>query len=159
MYADEQATRPVVPLAVPEVSRVTSWQLRNMAAEARAGGGMAGKDLDRAVRLKGTKLPFSYLIAAWLSTSDSVGATTLRQHLGAQEWTDAPELVYPTLALELFTADIATAGGEVPVPPSPASGWPHPRTSRPPRGRARTSQCDPWTPMGTRASSTRHAAP
>ncbi len=120
VYLNEQATQPVVPLAIPEASRVTSWQLRNMAAEARTGGGIAGSDLDRAVRLKGTKLPFSYLLAAWLSTSGSAGATTLRDHMGAQVWTDAPELVYPTLALELFTVDMATAGGQVAIADRPS---------------------------------------
>lgn len=134
VYPDEQATQPNVSLTMPELSRITSWQLRNMAAEARAGGGMAGSDLDRAVRLKGTKLPFSYLLAAWLSTSDSVGATTFRDHMGAQTWTDASELVYPTLALELFTVDMATAGGQVAVavrslPGLPATAAAIPRTS------------------------------
>ena len=122
VYPDEQATQPVVPLAVPEISRVTSWQLRNMAAEARVGGGILGSDLDRAVPLKGTRLPFSYLLAAWLSSSDSAGATALRDHMGTQAWTDAPGLVYPTLALELFSVDVATAGGQVTVPVGRPSG-------------------------------------
>lgn len=77
VYADERATEPLVPLRVGEVSRVTTWQLRNMAAEARAGGGIAGRDLDRAVRLKHGGLPFSYLVAAWLSTSPSPGSSNL----------------------------------------------------------------------------------
>lgn len=108
-YADEDSPTPVVSQGGSEVMAITSWQARNLAREVRAMGGMAGADLDRAIVLGDTGLPFSYLLAAWITGSPSEGAAVVREAMGDHDWTRASELIYPTSALLLFGAEAAQA--------------------------------------------------
>ncbi len=97
VMADEAATEPIIPVDEPQVTMVTAWQAATMAAEMRVAGGMRGSDLDRALRLGKGRLPFSYLLAAWISTDPGASAQALRTAMGAQDWTRAPDVLYPRL--------------------------------------------------------------
>jgi hypothetical protein len=126
VMADEAATEPIIPVIAPQVTMVTSWQAATMAAELRVAGGMRGSDLDRALRLGKSRLPFSYLLAAWISTDPGASAQALRTAMGAQDWTRASDVLYPSAALTLFAAAAARAIGTAGEPGPSASAVPSP---------------------------------
>jgi hypothetical protein len=100
---------------------VTAWQAAAMAAELRVAGGMRGLDLDRALHLGKGRLPFSSLLAAWISTDPGAAAQALRRAMGAQDWTRAQDVLYPSAALTLFAAAAARATSQASGAGSPAS--------------------------------------
>ncbi len=103
--ATESTTTPLHAVTGPVVLRLTEAQVAGMAAGATNHAGMLGASLDTIVPgTKGTP-PFSYLLAAWLSTGKSGGAAVVRANMGTQVWSNAPALVFPTIALSLFAAD------------------------------------------------------
>ena len=122
VMADEAATEPIIPVTAPQVTMVTSWQAATMAAEMRVAGGMRGSDLDRALRPGKGGLPFSYLLAAWITTDPGASAGALRTAMGAQDWAQAPDVLYPSAALTLFAAAAARAmsTADGPAPSAPA---------------------------------------
>jgi hypothetical protein len=96
--------------------RLTSWQTRNLAAEAANGGGIRGEDLTALAGTPDGSPPLSYLIAAWLSTYDSAGARFAKTLLGTHDWHQADRVRYPRLVLVLFLAD-ATEGASTSATP------------------------------------------
>jgi hypothetical protein len=86
-----------------------SFQVENMAREIDQGGGYVGAQLDALAGSPGG-LPFSYLVAGWLSSAPTPTANAAVGLMGDQPWDQAPSLVYPTAVLTLFVADAVQAG-------------------------------------------------
>ena len=95
-----------------------SFQVENLVREVDEGGGYLGVQLDELVGSPGG-LPFSYLLAGWVSSAPTPTAEAAAELMGDQHWEQAPSLVYPTAVLVLFVADAVEAGG---VPAAPESG-------------------------------------
>lgn len=89
-----------------------SYQVENMAREIDDGAGYLGVQLDELLGAPGG-LPFSYLLAGWLSTAPTPTAQQARSLIGDQPWEQAPSIVYPTAVLALFAADAVQAAGSV----------------------------------------------
>jgi nitrate reductase NapAB chaperone NapD len=88
-----------------------SYQVENMEREIEDGGGFIGGELDDLAGSPGG-LPFSYLIAGWISSAPTPAAEAAAGIMGVQPWDQAPSLVYPTAVLTLFIADaVASADG------------------------------------------------
>jgi hypothetical protein len=120
--ADESSTTPLVAVTGPIRMQFTTAQVSAMALQVRDGGGIRGSSLDTSWATTTGVTPFSYLLAAWVSSGTSPGARAMRTLMGAQVWSDAPTLLYPTIALPLFTADVIDA---LPAPrSSPATSSP-----------------------------------
>ena len=49
--------------------------------------------------------PFSYLLAAWVSTGPSDSANLARDLMGRSDWVHAPGLVYPLIVVVLFVSE------------------------------------------------------
>jgi hypothetical protein len=79
-----------------------------MAAEIEDGAGYLGTELDGLVGSPGG-MPFSYLLAAWLSDAATPIAAEAADLMGEQVWEQAPAITYPTAVLLLFVADAETA--------------------------------------------------
>lgn len=95
---------------------LTDFQVETMARELDQGQGYLGVELDRLGGSPGD-LPFSYLVAAWLSSAPTETAQAAASLMGEQEWGQAQAIVYPSAVLALFTADAlasvdAESGGE-----------------------------------------------
>lgn len=119
--ATEGAISPVEAVSAGVGMRFTEAQVAAMAVAASNHSGITGSTLDDTVPVSKGEPPFSYLLAAWVSTGTSSGATAVRDLMGSQLWTDAPALVFPAIALPLFSADAMTAVG---VPPAAKSTAP-----------------------------------
>jgi hypothetical protein len=87
-----------------------SFQVENLGREIDAGGGYLGAQLDELAGSPGG-LPFSYLVAGWLSAAPTPTAEAAAALMGDQPWQEAPSLVYPTAVLALFVADAVETGG------------------------------------------------
>ena len=109
--ANELTTAPLVPVGKPVGLQFTQAQAASLAGGAAGGDGITGAALDASVPVGQGAPPFSYLLAAWASTGTSPGAATVRAMYGPQDWGRAPDLVFPTIALALFTADVVNAAG------------------------------------------------
>jgi hypothetical protein len=104
--ADQLPDR-TIGAAVPMLL-VTRSQVAAHAHELSRGGGTAGSDIDRLTPMPDGAPPFSYLIAAWLDSSDTDRSRAARAWFAdGTDWRRAPELVLPGAALLLFTADLA----------------------------------------------------
>jgi hypothetical protein len=91
--------------------RFTEAQVSSMALGASDQAGVSGSTLDAVVPVTKGEPPFSYILAAWVSSGTSSGAAAVRSVMGTQPWAQAPSLVFPTIALPLFTADVMKATG------------------------------------------------
>jgi hypothetical protein len=107
---------------------VTRSQVAAYAHELSRGGGTAGSDIDRLTPMPEGAPPFSFLIAAWLDSSDTERSRVARAWFAEDtDWRRAPELVLPGAALLLFTADLAEhldrelIPNEVAASPTPSS--------------------------------------
>lgn len=81
-----------------------------MQAEVDSGGGLPGIDLDEMIIMPEGAVPFSYLIAAWLSDPSTPRAEIAREWMpGTPDWTRAQSIWYPRAALLLFVADAMEA--------------------------------------------------
>ncbi len=109
--ANDLTTVPLVPVGRPVGLQFTQAQAASLAAGAADGDGISGAALDAGVPVGKGEPPLSYLLAAWASTGVSPGAATVRALMGPENWDQAPDLVFPTIALPLFTADIASVVG------------------------------------------------
>jgi hypothetical protein len=104
--ADQLPDR-TIGAAVPMLL-VTRSQVAAHAHELSRGGGTAGSDIDRLTPMPDGAPPFSYLIAAWLDSSDTDRSRAARAWFADDtDWRRAPELVLPGAALLLFSADLA----------------------------------------------------
>ena len=109
VQATEGDATPLVATAVQPVLRLTRYQLQNMAAEISVHGGILGSDLDAEVPMPDGAPPFSYLLAAWVSTATSVAGSSIRAAMGTQDWRQAPAVIFPTIGIELFLAEAGLA--------------------------------------------------
>ena len=109
--ANELSTAPLAPVGKPVGLQFTQAQTASLSVGAADGDGISGATLDATVPVGKGAPPFSYLLAAWASTGTSKGAATVRAIMGPESWGQAPDLVFPTIALPLFTADVVTAVG------------------------------------------------
>ncbi|MEZ4595940.1 MAG: hypothetical protein R3C32_03320 [Chloroflexota bacterium] len=102
------AVTPLVPIAGPESPvRLLHDQVRAMALEAWANGGIPGSDLDELVPPEPGLAPPSWVIAGYVANVETEGAEVARALVGEPDW-DHPEAVrYPQLVLTLFTSDLA----------------------------------------------------
>jgi hypothetical protein len=116
---DEKSSSPLVPVTGAVRVTFTEPQVRAMALQAADGNGITGSVLNDSMKLPTDYPPFAYLLAAWISTSGTPAAKEILSVMGTQKWSDAPHLVFPTIALPLFAADVIAAS---PVPsPAPSS--------------------------------------
>lgn len=108
----DRAADPAVPMFV-----VTRSQVVAFAHELTRGGGTAGSDIDRLAAMPDGAPPFSYLVAAWLTSADTDRSRAARAWFPEDtDWRRAPELILPGAALLLFTADVAEHLDEELVP-------------------------------------------
>jgi hypothetical protein len=107
--ADESSTTPLVAVTGTVVMTFTEAQVRNMALQAADGGGILGSALDATEMMPSGSPPLSYLLAAWVSKTDTPGADAVRTAMGMQTWAQAPDVVFPMIALPLFVSDVITA--------------------------------------------------
>ena len=144
--ADESTSHPIVPIAGGVRMTFTEAQVHAMTLEAADHGGVTGAALDGTTKLPGNYPPFAYLLASWISTSGTPASKEIRSIMGAQKWADAPQLVFPTIALALFAADVIAASPKPSPSPSASSqsaGAPAPsRISRP---RSMPGRRRPWS--------------
>ena len=107
--SDEKATAPIVGVTGTVRLTFTAAQVRGMTLEAADHGGISGATLDSTTNVASNIPPFAYLLAAWVKDAQTPGAMAMRKVMGTQTWTDAPQIVFPTIALSLFTADVVSA--------------------------------------------------
>ena len=87
--------------------QLTEFQVSVMHEQLTDRQGFAGSELDTEAPITAGGATVSYLIAAWI-----VGAKTPRSNLvsgwmGRQDWRHAPNVVFPTAVLALFSIDMA----------------------------------------------------
>jgi len=119
--ANELTIAPLVPVSKPIGLQFTQAQVASLAVGAADDDGIPGAALDATVPVGKGAPPFSYLLAAWASTGTSEGAAAVRAVMGPQNWRQAPTLVFPSVALALFTADVMAAAGAQATGPSAVS--------------------------------------
>ncbi len=96
----------------PAGLKLSEFQVANMARELDRGQGYLGAELDRLGGSPGG-VPFSFLIAGWLSASPTRTAQAAASLMGEQQWEQASAIVYPTAVLMLFASDaVASASSE-----------------------------------------------
>lgn len=105
---DVTSLTPVVALSgTPSAMRFTRWQVQNLVAEANAHSGYLGSELDGIATPPAGAPPLSILIGAWLTRHDGPLATYAAGYMGAPDYKKAATLVFPTLIVLAFIADIA----------------------------------------------------
>jgi hypothetical protein len=105
------STAAVVPVKGKPVMTFTTDQVDAMVAAAGDHAGLLGSVLDAAHPSPAGDPSYSYLLAAWVTKGTSSGAAQMRSLMGPQAWNQAPSIVFPALALPLFTADVVRAAG------------------------------------------------
>lgn len=87
-----------------------AYAVEVMQAEIDSRGGMPGADLDELTPMPPGVVPFSYLIAAWLSEESTPRAQAARTWFAeTEDWSRAPSIWFPRAALLLFVADAMEA--------------------------------------------------
>lgn len=83
-------------------------QVERMLTEQSVGGGVLGSDLDAIAPMSDSLPPASHLLQAWLAKGTSAAAEAARTAMGdaARATTGIPEIVYPTVVVVLFVADL-----------------------------------------------------
>ena len=106
----ETRVRPADPAPITAISgdpspvRLLRLQVRNLALEQAAGGGTVGVDLDRLSAAAGGG-PVSPLVAGWAASGGTPAARWAAALLGKRVPADAPNRIFPTLAVVAFVAD------------------------------------------------------
>ncbi|MET0773104.1 MAG: hypothetical protein ABWZ82_08480, partial [Candidatus Limnocylindrales bacterium] len=117
-YESPSAIAPVVPVEGIESPVRLLWdQVRAMALEAWANGGIPGEDLDalmpedaelaEVLPDESPTIPASLVIAGYVADADTEGARIARDLIGEQDWSEPAPIVFPQLVLTLFTSDLA----------------------------------------------------
>ncbi|HEY3925234.1 MAG TPA: hypothetical protein VGL75_11795 [Acidothermaceae bacterium] len=114
--AGESTMTPLVTVTGAIRMTFTQSQVRAMALQEADGGGVSGLSLDAASPSPTGVVPFSYLLASWVSTTSTPAAASVRAAMGSKDWADAPSVVFPTIALPLFAADVIAS-----LPPAAAA--------------------------------------
>ena len=120
--ADESSTAALVPVTGGVRLRFTRAQVQSMALGAANGAGISGSALDSATTTPSGDVPISYLLAAWVSKGTTRSARAIRTIMGSENWTQAPTILFPTIALPLFVSDVAAA-----MPAKPAASGTNPQ--------------------------------
>ncbi|HUH07612.1 MAG TPA: hypothetical protein VML96_07385, partial [Egibacteraceae bacterium] len=131
-YADSDDEQPLRPVAAPASPlALLRDQVRAMALEASAGGGIPGTELDALFEPDEELPPASYVVAGYVKEADTPGAELSRRLMGDQQLERASEVAYPQLVLVLFTADVireratpagGTAAEHAGLTPAPGRG-------------------------------------
>lgn len=102
VVADDRAAVPAASLTVSGV------QLERMLVEQSLGGGVVGRDLDVIAPMPDSLPPTSYLLQAWLAkgTGDAADAGRAAMGEAARATTGIADIVYPTVVVALFVADL-----------------------------------------------------
>lgn len=109
-YQDADSAAPLVAVTEPvSPVKLLHEQVRAMALEAHYGAGIEGSQLDALVDTEPDMAPPSYILAAYVSGSETAGAKAARTLMGGQDWQQAPIILYPQLVMVLFTADVLGA--------------------------------------------------
>lgn len=109
-YQDADSAAPLVAVTEPvSPVKLLHEQVRAMALEAHYGAGIEGSQLDALVDTEPDMAPPSYILAAYVSGSETAGAKAARTLMGDQDWQQAPVILYPQLVMMLFTADVLGA--------------------------------------------------
>lgn len=128
--ADERSSQPVVPVHGRQVTAVTAWQVRNMAAETRSHGGVLGQALDQSVPMPPGAPPMAFVLGGWISSRVDADAVAAGRLTGSADWTHAESVVFSSAVLQLFIADVldhagssasSTASGEPSATAAPAA--------------------------------------
>jgi len=104
--ANETSKAPLVGVNGPVRFRFTRAQVQAFAIAAADGGGIPGSALDAVGPLTKGLAPFSYVLASWVRNEATPGAEAVRALMGPQDWRRAPSLIFPTIDLPLFVADV-----------------------------------------------------
>jgi hypothetical protein len=120
--ADESSTAALVPVKGGTRLRFARAQVQSMALGAANGAGISGSALDFATTTPAGDVPISYLLAAWVSKGTTRSAHAIRTIMGSENWTQAPTIVFPTIALPLFVSDVAAA-----MPANPTASGTNPQ--------------------------------
>jgi hypothetical protein len=112
--ADESSSTPLVAVTGRALLRFTRFQVQSMAVQASDGGGLPGAVMDASTASSTTGPSASYLLAAWVSKAQTPGAAAVRGLMGSQDWSNAPQVLFPTIALALFAADVLAQVGAAP---------------------------------------------
>jgi hypothetical protein len=117
-YETPNAIAPMMPVeGIESPVRLLSDQVRAMALEAWSNGGILGEDLDTLMPVdrelaevlpaESPTIPASLVVAGYVSDVDTEGARIARDLIGDQDWSEPGPIVFPQLALTLFTSDLA----------------------------------------------------
>ena len=117
-YESPNGLAPIVPVQGMESPVRLLWdQVRAMALEAWANGGILGEDLDALMPVdaelaevlpaESPTIPASLVVAGYVSDVETEGARIARDLIGEQDWSEPGPIVFPQLALTLFTSDLA----------------------------------------------------
>jgi len=100
------------PASAPPPTRMQLWsyQVENMEREYERGGGYLGAELDELMGSPGG-MPFSYLLAGWVTSGVSDASDDALALMGDAEWGNAPGILFPTGVVTLFVADALDASG------------------------------------------------
>lgn len=112
-------TAIVAPSGTPSAMRMTRWQVRNLLAEAQAHNGYLGAELDRLGTPPPGVPPFSAFIAAWLQRDQGPLAQFAQRFVPNPDYHHASAMLFPSLVVLSFIADIARVGPSALVAPHP----------------------------------------
>jgi len=116
---DVTSRTPLVGLTgTPSAMRFTSWQVRNLVAEANAHGGYLGSDLDALVAPPAGSPGLSVIIGAWLTRNEGALAHYARRFMGDQDYKQSKTIMFPTIVVLTFVADIARVTASAPASPT-----------------------------------------
>jgi hypothetical protein len=105
---DVNSLTPIVALTgTPSAMRFTRWQVQNLVAEANAHSGYLGSELDSIATPPAGSPPLSILIGAWLTRHEGALANYATGFMGAQDYKNSATIVFPTIVVLTFIADIA----------------------------------------------------
>jgi hypothetical protein len=112
---DVSSRTPIVGLlGTPSAMRFTRWQLRNLVAEADAHGGYLGSDLDALATPPAGAPGISVILGAWLTRDEGALAHYALRFMGHQDYKRSATIMFPSIVVLAFIADIAR--GPAPVP-------------------------------------------
>lgn len=107
-WEDPSAAGPIRPVdGAGSPVRLLRDQVRAMALEAWAAGGILGADLDELVDADPDLAPASWVLAGYAADVDTEGAQVARALMGEPDWGRPDQVVFPQLVLALFTSDVA----------------------------------------------------
>lgn len=111
-YAQPDSAAPIMPVAEPAAPmKLFGDQVRAMALEANVGGGIEGSELDALVETEPDLAPTSFVLAGYIAAAETDGSRAAARLMGvedwdAEDWRDAPSVVFPQIVLVMFTADV-----------------------------------------------------